>query len=305
MRRSAKFLAVTSAVLLGSSAIAGCGGGGGTTTGTSGNPSAGNTATVKADSSLAAQVPASVKKDGVISVGSDASYAPSEFLATDNKTVKGFDVDLFQAVAQKLGLKANFQNAKFDSIIPGVASGKYEVGVSSFTVNSEREQQVNMVSYFSAGTQWFTKKGNPQNVQPDNACGKSIAVQTNTVQADDLKQRSKKCTQAGKPAIKIDSYQGQDQATAAIVSGKDAAGLADSPVGAYAVQQTNGQLELLGSIYDSAPYGYAIPKDQTQFAQAIATAVDQLIKDGTYGDILKKWGVDQGAVSKAEVNPAS
>lgn len=299
MRTSGKFVALTSAVLLGSTVLAGCGGGGGNQAGGGG----GETPGVKADKTLAAKVPASVKKDGVISVGSDASYAPSEFLAADNKTVQGFDVDLFNAVASKLGLKANFQNAKFDSIIPGVASGKYEVGVSSFTVNADREKQVNMVSYYSAGTQWFTQKGNPNKVDPNNACGKSIAVQTNTVQADDIQARSKKCTQAGKPAITIDSYQGQDQATAAIVNGKDAAGLADSPVGAYAVKQTNGKLELLGDIYDSAPYGYAVPKNETEFAQAIGAAVDELIKDGTYTQILKKWGVEQGGVSKAEVNP--
>ncbi len=302
MRPVLKYLAASSIAVLSTSLVAACGGG-------SSSPSAGGSASasasVKADSALAAKVPASVKQDGVISVGSDATYAPSEFLATDNKTVVGFDVDLFNAVAAKLGLKAQFQNAKFDSIIPGVVSGKYELGVSSFTINAEREKQVNMVSYFSAGTQWFTRKGNPDKVDPNNACGLAIAVQTNTVQFDDLTARSKKCTAAGKPAIKIDSYQGQDTATAAIASGKDAAGLADSPVGAYAVKQTHGQLQLLGAIYDSAPYGYAVPKAQTQFAQAIASAVDSLIKDGTYVKILQKWGVQQGAVTKAEVNPSA
>jgi polar amino acid transport system substrate-binding protein len=302
MRPVLKFLAASSIAVLSTSLVAACGGG-------SSSPSAGGSASasasVKADSALAAQVPASVKQDGVISIGSDATYAPSEFLATDNKTVQGFDVDLFNAVAAKLGLKAQFQNAKFDSIIPGVVSGKYELGVSSFTINAEREKQVNMVSYFSAGTQWFTRKGNPDKVDPNNACGLAIAVQTNTVQFDDLTARSKKCTASGKPAIKIDSYQGQDTATAAIASGKDAAGLADSPVGAYAVKQTQGQLQLLGAIYDSAPYGYAVPKAQTQFAQAIASAVDSLIKDGTYVKILQKWGVQQGAITKAEVNPSA
>ncbi len=115
-----------------------------------------------------------------------------------------------------------------------------------------------MVSYFSAGTQWATKKGNPAKVDPENACGKKIAVQTGTVQVDDITARSKKCTDAGKPAITIDQYQAQSDATAAVVSGKDDAMLADSPVGAYAVKQSNGQLELLGDIYDSAPYGYVV-----------------------------------------------
>lgn len=297
MRPLTRVIALSSAVLLSSSLVSGCGG--------SGSTAGKNTSDVKVDTALAAKVPDSVKKDGVILVGSDASYAPSEFLESDNKTVQGFDVDLFDAVAAKLGLKTRFQNAKFDSIIPGVTSGKYEVGVSSFTINADRMKQASMISYYSAGTQWFTTKGNPDGVNADDACGKSIAVQTNTVQVDDLNARSKKCTDAGKPAIKTDSYQGQDQATAAIVSGKDAAGLADSPVGAYAVKQTSGKLELLGDIYDSAPYGYVVPKDQTDFAAAISTAVNALIKDGTYATILKKWGVEQGAVTTAEVNPTA
>ena len=161
-----------------------------------------------------------------------------------------------------------------------------------------------MVSYFSAGTQWATKTGNPTGVQPDDACGKKVAVQTGTVQdTRTCPSATEACTSAGKPAITIDQYQGQDQATAAVVSGKDDAMLADSPVLAYAVKQTNGQLELLGDIYDSAPYGYVIEKDQTEFAQAIADAVQALIADGTYKTILDKWGVEAGAIDNPAVNP--
>jgi polar amino acid transport system substrate-binding protein len=88
-----------------------------------------------------------------------------------------------------------------------------------------------------------------------------------------------------------------------VVSGKDVAGLADSPVMAYAVQQTNGHLELLGDVYDSAPYGYVVPKDQTDFGQAIADAVNALIADGSYAQVLEKWGVQDGAIPSAAVNP--
>jgi polar amino acid transport system substrate-binding protein len=259
---------------------------------------------VSADAALAAQVPDSVKADGVISVGSDTTYAPSEFLAADGSTIVGFDVDLFTLVAQKLGLKAQFETAPFDSIIAGVGSGKYETGVSSFTINPERLAQANMVSYFDAGTQWSTKKGNPAGVDPDNACGKRIAVQKATVQVDDITARSKACTDAGKPAITIDQYDAQSDATAAVVSGKDDAGLADSPVMAYAVQQTNGQLELLGGIYDAAPYGYVVPRDQAAFAEAIRGAVQALIADGTYRQALERWGVEAGAIDNPAVNPA-
>ena len=261
--RSGALLGLVLAVVL---VAAGCGedeGTGGGSTGTTAG------AAPSVDDALAAKVPDAIKSDGKVLIGTDASYAPNEFLDTDGKTVIGWDVDLFNAVAAKLGLKTEWQSATFDAIIPGVQSGKYEMGISSFTINDERKQQVNMVSYFSAGTQWGTKKGNPTGIQPDNACGKKVAVQTATVQeTEDLPQRDKDCKSAGNPALTVDRYQRQDQATAAVVSGKDDAMLADSPVLAYAVKQTNGQLALAGEIYDSAPYGFVVPKDQADKAKA-------------------------------------
>jgi polar amino acid transport system substrate-binding protein len=253
------------------------------------------------DAALAAKVPAAIKSKGTIVIGTDSTYAPSEFLAADGKTVVGFDVDLFDAVAAKLGLKTQWQSAKFADIIPGVSAGKYDIGVSSFTINADRMKQVTMVSYFSAGTQWAQKAGG--SVDPNNACGKKVAVQTGTVQVDDITARSKACTSAGKPAIKIDQYQAQSDATNAVISGKDDAMLADSPVCAYAVKQTNGQLALLGDIYESAPYGYVLPKTEADFGTAIASAVQELITDGTYNQILTKWGVQAGAITNPTVNP--
>jgi polar amino acid transport system substrate-binding protein len=282
-------------------AMAACGGGGGNT-GSSGG-SATPSASTAVDQALAAKVPADVKSDGKILVGTDSTYAPNEFLDTDGKTVIGFEVDLFNAVAAKLGLKTEWQSAPFAAVIPGVQSGKYEIGVSSFTINADRKKSVNMVEYYSAGTQWAAKKGNPAGVKPDDACGKKIAVQKGTVQVDDLTARSKKCTDGGKPAITIDQYQAQSDATAALVSGKDDGMLADSPVCANAVKQTNGQLETVGDIYDAAPYGFVVKKEQADFADALKGAVDALISDGTYTTILKKWGVEGGAVKSAAVNP--
>lgn len=270
----------------------------------SGGDNAAVTPESSVDAALAAQVPAAVKSDGVIKIGTDSTYAPSEFLDTDGKTVIGFDVDLFDAVAAKLGLKTKFVTAGFDSIIPGVASGKYEVGVSSFTIRADREKQATMISYFSAGTQWATAKGNPTGISPDDACGHKVAVQKGTVQVDDLEARSKKCKSAGKDGITIDQYADQSDATNAAISGKDDAMLADSPVCAYAVDKTEGQLELLGDIYDSAPYGYVLPKGDRALATAVQGALQQLIDDGTYLEILDKWGVGGGAIDPAEINPS-
>jgi polar amino acid transport system substrate-binding protein len=256
---------------------------------------------VTQDVDLSAKLPESIKSAGVIKIGTDPTYAPNEFLAADGKTVQGFDVDVFNAVAAKFGVKTEWQPADFGAIINGVNGKKYDIGISSFTINDERKKQVTMVSYFLAGTQWATLKGNPKGVDPDNACGKTIAVQTDTVQdTDDLPARNKKC--AGNE-IKVQRYQGQDQATSAVVSGKADAMLADSPVAAYAVKQTGDKLETLGDIYDAAPYGYVVPKAETEFAEAIVEALKAIEEDGAYEAALKKWGVEQGAIDDFAVNP--
>ncbi|NUT32314.1 MAG: ABC transporter substrate-binding protein [Hamadaea sp.] len=258
---------------------------------------------ISADAALAAKVPDAIKADGKITVGTEATYAPAEFLAEDGKTVIGFDIDLFKAVAARLGLTADFQQSTFGAIIPGVQTGKYELGVSAFTVNNERKQQALMVTYFSAGTQWAVKKDNPQGVSIDEPCGKKVAVQKDTVQVDDVTVRSTACTSAGKPAVTINPYPGQDAVANSVVSGKDDAMLADSPVTAYAVKQTDGALQTLGDIYDSAPYGYVAAKTQTQFAEVLKEAVQSLIDDGSYLQVLQVWGVESGAIKTSQINP--
>jgi polar amino acid transport system substrate-binding protein len=254
------------------------------------------------DTSLAALVPANIKTAGVIKIGVDSSYAPAEYLDTDGKTIIGFDVDLFDAVAAKLGVKTQWVSSPFDTIIPGIGSGKFDAGVSSFTINPDRLKQTDMISYFNAPIQWAVKKGTT-GITPDTACGKKIAVQKSTIEVDDLTKKSAACKAAGKPAIQLDQYQNQSDATAAVISGKDVAGSADYPVFVDAIVKSNGQLELLGEPYGQAPYGVVVKKGSTDFGKAISGGVKAIIADGTYTKILDKWKVTKGAVTDSVVNP--
>ena len=189
------------------------------------------------DAALAAEVPAEMKAAGVIKVGIDPTYAPNEMLA-DGKTVEGFDVDIFNAVAAKLGLKTEYQPATFGTIILGVTGGKYDIGVSSFRSTTSARSRSTW-SATTAPARRVVAKGNPEKVNMDDVCGKSVGAQKDTVQAEDLAARSKKCTDAGKGGITQVIQVKQDQVTADVVSGKTVAMLADSPVGLYAVKQTS------------------------------------------------------------------
>jgi polar amino acid transport system substrate-binding protein len=255
------------------------------------------------DPALVAKLPAKIKSAGQIVVGTDATYAPNEFLNADGKTVQGMDVDLFNSVMQKFGVKVVWQPAGFDTIIAGVNAGKYDVGVSSFTINPERIKAVNMVSYFNAGTQWAAAPGNPKKVDPQKPCGLKVAVQKGTVQEQvDMPPKVKACAASGKP-IDLQIYAGQDQATAAVATGKADAMLADSPVIAYAIKQSGGKIEAVGDVYDAAPYGYVVPKAQTEFAQALVDALKATEASGAYKKALSNWGNEAGAITDFAVNP--
>jgi polar amino acid transport system substrate-binding protein len=267
-------------------------------------PSSAAAAAPTKDDALAAKVPQSVSSDGKIVFGTDASYPPNEYTGPDGTSIVGMDVDLGNAIAAKLGLTAEFQNSAFDGIIPGIQSGKFEAGISSFTINSERLQTVDMVSYFSAGTSLAVKKGNPDNITPDSLCGKAVGVQSGTVQVDDVTARSEKCTAAGQPAIQVTTLQAQTDVTLALNSNRIVAMLADSPVVDYAAKTTEGAIETVGQTYDTAPYGIALNKGQTDFAQAVQGAVQSMMEDGTYLTLLDKYGVSNGAIPSSEINPS-
>lgn len=262
-------------------------------------PTVSQAATV--DSKAAALLPAKIAKAGTINVGIDATYPPNEYKDAAGKPI-GWEVDLFNAVAAKLGLKVNYVIATFDNILPAVKGGKYDVGVSSFTDTKEREANFDFANYYSAGIQWATQKG--KKVDPNNACGLIVGIQTGSTEVDDVKAKSDACVKAGKKPITIKTYDAQTQVTNALVLGSVNAMSADSPITGDAVAKTKGKLVLAGEIYGAAPYGYPVAKGST-LAKALSAALTSINADGTYKKILTKWGVQSGAITKFTINGAT
>ncbi|MDT5297684.1 MAG: polar amino acid transport system substrate-binding protein, partial [Mycobacterium sp.] len=157
---------------------------------------------------IANTVPEEIKSSGKLIIGVNVPYAPNEFKDPSGKIV-GFDVDLMNAIASTLGLTPEYRESDFAKIIPSIQGGTYNVGMSSFTDTKEREASVDFVTYFSAGILWAQRPGSP--VDPNNACGKKVAVQaTTTEETEELPALNKACTDAGKPAIEIVPFDGQD-----------------------------------------------------------------------------------------------
>ena len=254
---------------------------------------------------IAAEVPKSIASKGTLTVASDATYAPMEFVATNGHTVVGVDPDLAQAIGSVLGLKLKVVNATFDTIIPGLQSGKYDLGMSAFTDTKARQKVVDFVTYFSAGTSFYVKASGGPNVQTlADLCGKTVSVENGTTEQTDATAQNVKCKKAGKPGVKVSAFPDQNAANLAIASGRAQVGMADSPVAAYIVKQSKGQFKLSGKAYGTAPYGIAIPKGNGM-AKPILDAVKLLMKNGVYKSILAKWGAQGGAISNPTINGAT
>ncbi len=258
------------------------------------------------DKKAAALVPAAIAKKGTVTVAADATYAPNEFIGSNGHTVIGMDADLANAIFPLLGLKVNLVNATFSTIIPGLQSGKYDVGMSSFTDTKAREKVVNFVDYFEAGTSFFEKaSGGPKVTNLASICGLKVSVETGTTEQSDATGQKAKCTAAHKTADTVLAYPTQAEANLALSSGRAQVSMADSPVAAYQVKQSNGEFKLVGQSYGVAPYGIAVPKADGTLDAAILAALKDLIADGKYAQILTKWGVSPGADTHPVLNGAT
>jgi polar amino acid transport system substrate-binding protein len=239
-------------------------------------------------------------------VAADATYAPDEFIGPDGHTVIGMDPDLMKALGAVMGLKVNVVNATFDSIIPGLASGKFDMGASSFTDNKEREKTVDFVDYANVGESFYTKASGGTSIGSiSDICGKTVSVEKGTTEAADALTQSGKCKKAGKPAVTELVFPDQNGANLAVSSGKAQLGFADTPVASYQVKQSGGQFKLVGAAYATAPYGLATPKNGLD--KAVLAALQVVMKNGMYASVFSKWGL-QGIeipASQVKINGAT
>lgn len=309
-RKSILTLAVAAVAALTLSAC----GGGASSTGADAGPADSNAAVtdpgeagfdvsgIQTDPEIAKLVPDDIKAKGVLSSGSSTDYAPAEYRKQDGQTPTGYGVDMVRAMAKVMGLKAETTHAEFDSIISQVGT-RFDIGVSSFTITPDRLAQMNMVSYSKVGFAFGVKKGNPTGFNPQDLCGHVIGAQTGTAQLEWLEKKSKECESAGKKPIDIKPHKDQTEVTQKVVGGQYDATVADYPIIGYASRMTNGELEEAGEAFDTALHGVVIAKDNQKLTEAVAAALNKLIKDGTMKKLFDHYGVGEIYIDKAEINP--
>jgi polar amino acid transport system substrate-binding protein len=253
-------------------------------------------------------------KAGQLSVCSDTGYPPQEYL-DDNNNAVGNDIDLIKEIAARMGLTISVKSTVFDSLIPALTGGSCDVAISAQNVTQKRLGQVDMITYFQAGQMFVVAKGNPSAIKTtDDLCGKTVAAEKGTTESDHISGAgdyegaglSKACTDKGKAAITLKEYDKDTDALLALTAGTVQAHFTDEPVAGYEVAHGDGKYEIVPNVnLDRNVEGISVTKNHTGLRDAVKKAFQSMIDDGTYMNILNKWGIASGAVTVAALPTAS
>ncbi|MEU1301324.1 ABC transporter substrate-binding protein [Streptomyces shenzhenensis] len=267
---------------------------------------------------LADKLPKDIREAGVIKVGSDIAYPPVEYM--EGGKAVGIDPDIADALGKQLGVKFEFQNGKFDNLIVGLQAKRFNVIMSAMNDTKDRQDGINsdngqkvgngidFVDYFTAGTSILVQKGNPKGIKTlDDLCGKVVALQKGTTSEGIAKAQTKKCTQDGKKAITLQTFDTDPEALLRLKQGASVADLNDFPVAAYNAKTSGGgkDFEVIGDQIEAGPYGIGVSKENTQLRDALKAAMTAIIENGEYTKIMEKWNVTAGAVTEAKINGGS
>lgn len=266
-----------------------------------GNPEGWRQIVPTEDPEVSALVPDDIGDKGYLSMGTNPPFAPFEFKNSQGEII-GLEVDLARALAGVLGLELNLVEQDFSMILPAVSAGTLDMGGSGFTDTEERRENYDFVNTLNAGIRWAQRSDRNDTIDPDNACGLTVAVQRNTVsESEDVRPKSEGCVAAGRPAISVLAYDTSDTAATALALGRADAFSADSPILSWAVERSDGRMVEVGNMFQAAPYGIAVPKD-SDLGPALAAAMEHLIADGTYEEILAQWNITEGLLEHAQIN---
>ncbi len=285
-RTSLAVLAVVASCVL-----AGCGG----------NSEADTAPASDASAPLHDALPKMLQGEDSITIASNVEYPPFEFYDTDNKTVLGIDRLIADGLERQLGIGIEFENISFDAIIPGLASGRYEMAMSAMTDNVERQQEVDFVDYFSAGAGILAKEGDADTFTDLTAmCGTTVGIVKGTTEVAQAEDQSKACVDAGDEEIESIVFPGQNQAVLALQNGRVQAVLMDSAPGGYVASQTPGLA--MSQPYESQPFGIVFAKGTDELQSAVQQALEALRANGEYGDALAEFGLEKSGLDEFPVN---
>ncbi|WP_406194194.1 ABC transporter substrate-binding protein [Streptomyces sp. NBC_01017] len=263
-------------------------------------------ATVPKVDSAAALLPADVRKAGKLRVGSSVGFPPGAYYPNGtDKAPAGQDIDLADAVAKVLGVGLERQDASFETILPALGSGKYDFGTGNFGVTGERLKTIDFVTYINDGQGFAVKKGNTalkaKVTDLTQLCGLTIGTGAGTTFEATLTAQKGVCAKAGKKPYDVKVYSENAATLTALQQGRIDVIMSTINGLRYQAAQPASQTAFLGEFH-RLDVGFAFKKG-SPLTEAFRAAVNELIENGTYARILKKWGTSASAIDTSRINP--
>ena len=241
---------------------------------------------------LAALVPAEIAEKGTINLGVNVDIAPLKFI-DDMGEVTGFSVEQFKLASEVLGLQVNIEQGSFDSLIPGLDSGRYDA-LASLADTAERQESVRFVDFLRAGVSWVAKPdGGLEIASRDDLCGHSVAVLKGSGAETEMQEQMQACSTAGAPELRLASYADSNAALLAVDSGEDEFAMIDSPAAAYNAGAFPDKYSVAYTEYTN-PNGIGFPMQPEGLADAYSAALKHLYEDGKYQELASEFEIPEG-----------
>jgi polar amino acid transport system substrate-binding protein len=254
-------------------------------------------------------LPDKIKQAGTINVLTAPVFSPISYFkegSTDPADIIGSDPDILRAMGDKLGVSITFNPVDFPQMLPGVQAGRGDLAGGGLTDTAEREQAVSFVDDFQVGMDYVVKAGNAAGISTDylSACGHTIAFTTGALSATQVDDLSAACQAAGKPAAQGVAVSDVNDTLLAVRSGRADVSFWDD-FGSFDTTNQAANNELQAFKIDGFPnqyWGFAVSPTDTQFQNALLAALQAVVADGEYDQILAKYNLANNALEQPGIN---
>lgn len=252
-------------------------------------------------------LPGDLQEGGTITMAADLHYPPTSFLAEDNKTPVGYNVDVAHLLGEALGLEVEVRNVTWDGVIPGIAAHRYDFTATNMSPTPERLEVLDMITYWEAGSSLIVATGNPQGLSlaDQSICGKKISVMSGSTQQETfLPEISQTCEANGEDAVDAVVLADIQGALTQLASKRIDGIFSDTSQLAWAAQQQPQAFELLSPQYQKKEgdsiVALGLPND-SPLTPALHAAMQHLIDNGAYQAALDRWGLGAGAIPTSNI----
>lgn len=247
---------------------------------------------------------ADIKAKGTLTVGIVPNYPPLDMRDPATNKLTGFDVEFGEAIAKKLGISIEWKETSFEQLLSGIKTRRLDAVISGMTDLPPRQEVATFVDYLQSGPQFFTQaKRKAEFADMSAICGKSVGASRRTSLPKEIEKWSaSNCVAKNLPPIKYVGTEGSADARTQLRQGRIDAAMQGNETMPYLFAQDPDTYAYIGEPVTMTLFGIALPKEEKGLHEAVAQAVTEIIKDGTYSELTKKWDLSKNNISNVTIN---